>query len=85
MSEKKQIAVGYPFPNIPAKWTHEERMFAQGLHSLFDQIFGRFSLQKVYPVGIVVFTGADQAPFSFGKWTPLSTGITGVYAWERTA
>ena len=85
MSERRQVAVGYPFPKIPEKWGQEERTFAQGIHNLFDQIFGKMSLQKIYPVGIIVFTGANQAPFSFGKWTSVSTGISGVYAWKRTA
>lgn len=86
MSEtRKQTAVGYPFPVIPQRWDDEERRFARGLHELFDQIFGRMSLQKIYPVGIIVFTGANKAPFSFGKWSAVTTGITGVYAWKRTA
>lgn len=86
MSERrKPAAVGYPFPKTPDGWNHEERQFAQGIHQLFDTIFGRMSLQKIYPVGIIVFTGADKAPFSFGKWTAVTTGITGVYAWKRTA
>lgn len=85
MDRRKQAAVGYPFPRIPDSWDQQERHFAQGIQSLFDQIFGRISLQKIYPVGIVVFTGADQAPFSFGTWAAVTTGITGVYAWKRTA
>ena len=47
MSERRQVAVGYPFPKIPEKWGQEERTFAQGIHNLFDQIFGKMSLQKI--------------------------------------
>lgn len=85
MTGRRQTAVGYPFPKTPERWGAEEKQFAQGVHDLFDQIFGRLSPQKLYPVGIIVFTGSEQAPFSFGKWTEVPAGIANVYAWKRTA
>ena len=30
---------GYIFPNIPAKWTQEEKNFALALRSVLDQVF----------------------------------------------
>lgn len=87
MSERKinTYSSSYPFPKTPNNWDQEGKQFAQGLQNLFDQIFGTTILRKAYPVGIVVLTGANQAPFSFGKWTSVSTGISGVYGWKRTA
>lgn len=81
----KQKTTGYPFPVIPGNWSEDGRRFAQGLRYLFDQLFGRqITLKDVYPVGTVVFTGANEAPFSFGEWTAVSSGISGVYGWKRT-
>lgn len=81
---RKQIMTGYPFPRIPANWNEEERRFGFELKNLFDQIFGRFNLQKIYPVGIIVLSGDNKAPFSFGKWEEVNIGISGVYAFKRT-
>jgi len=81
----KQSVTGYTFPNVPQGWTQDGKHFAIGLRSLFDRIFGTMiTLKDVYPVGIIVLTGADEAPFSFGEWTAVTTGITGVYGWKRT-
>ena len=85
MQRRKQVTTGYPFPRIPDNWNDEERRFGFELKNLFDQIFGRFSPQKIYPVGIIVLTTSDKAPFSFGKWEDVDLGFTGVYAWKRTA
>lgn len=76
---------GYSFPNIPKSWSQDGQHFAMGLRYLFDRLFGQqITLKDVYPVGVVVLTGADEAPFSFGEWTAVTTGITGVYGWKRT-
>lgn len=81
---RAQVYASYPFPKTPEKWDREERLFAQGLQNIIDDIYGTSILRKVYPVGIVVLSGANQAPFSFGKWTSVSTGMSGVYGWKRT-
>ena len=78
----KHITTGLPFPNIPEKWTQEERRFAYGLRDLFDQLFAR---SNAYPVGVVVLTTEDTKPFTFGTWEELDLGLTGVHAWQRTA
>ena len=80
-----RVNITYPFPKIPDRWGEQERNFAFGLQHLFDQLFGKVSLQKIYPVGIIVFTGDNAAPFKFGTWEAVTTGISGVYAWKRTA
>ena len=81
----RQVSTGYPFPAIPSSWSQEGQQFARGLRFLFDRIFGQqITVKDVYPVGIIVLTGADEAPFSFGEWTAVSTGISGVYGWKRT-
>lgn len=75
----------YPFPNVPQGWSDDGKQFAKGLRFLFDQLFGKqISLKDVYPVGVIVFTGANEAPFSFGEWTAVASGISGVYGWKRT-
>ena len=81
MNKRRQATSGYPFPNIPSRWSEEERRFAFGLRALFDQLFGR---NTTYPIGIVVFTAADQKPFTFGEWEKV-TALTGLYAWKRIA
>jgi hypothetical protein len=86
----------YTFPAIPGRWSEEDRHFAMGLRYLFDRLFGGMlsrddvrsivdtKLPEIYPVGIVVLTGEEEPPFSFGEWTAVTTGITGVYGWKRT-
>ena len=83
---KNQYYQGYPFPNVPKGWSEDGKRFAQGLRYLFDQLFARkqVSMDDVYPVGVVVLTGDEESPFSFGEWTAVTTGITGVYGWKRT-
>ena len=71
-----------PFPNIPSKWSDEEKRFANGLREMFDRVFSR---NATYPVGIVVLTSNDKKPFTFGEWEAVTTGITGVYGWKRKA
>ena len=86
MADKKNYAYsGYPFPKTPSNWNQEERQFARGLESVFDEMYISGMLKKAYPIGIVVLTGTNQVPFSFGKWVSVSTGISGVYGWKRKA
>lgn len=88
----RQTTTGYPFPNIPGGWSEDGKRFAQGLRFLFDRIFGQMVTKKdinalreeIFPVGIVILTGSNEAPFSFGTWTAVTTGITGVYGFKRT-
>lgn len=75
----KQIDSGISFPALPSRWGQEERNFAFGLRSLFEQ--NRW--QRAYPVGIVVLSSRDQKPFTFGEWESITTGITDVYGWRR--
>lgn len=89
MSERKRTTTNYqyPFPSIPRKWGHDEMQFAQGLRRLFDILFAKkwLSISEVFPVGSVVLTESDTAPYSFGTWEAIQSGISGVYAWKRTA
>lgn len=77
-----RVSQGIPFPNIPTRWNDEERRFAQGLRDLLEMAFSR---SATYPIGIVVLTSKNTKPFSFGTWEAVTTGITGVYGWKRTA
>jgi hypothetical protein len=89
----------YAFPNIPKNWNEDDKQFAHGLRQLFDRLFGRMVTQRdidnavkdkvtlsdAYPVGIVVLSDdGNAAPFEFGEWTAVTSGITGVYGWKRT-
>ena len=83
--EGRGTNTGYPFPRVPEKWGRDERNFARGLRILFDMLFARKkAVFDAFPVGSVAFTTSDSPPFDFGVWEAVSTGITGLYAWERT-
>ena len=74
----------YPFPTIPQKWTQEEKHFATGIRRIFDIIFATNTFTKLaYPVGAVYLTTKDKVPFTFGTWSSVTTGITGVNGWKR--
>jgi hypothetical protein len=38
---RRTTITGYVFPNIPEKWTQEEKRFALGLRGIFDVLFTR--------------------------------------------
>lgn len=38
---RRTTITGYVFPNIPEKWTQEEKRFALGLRGIFDTLFAR--------------------------------------------
>lgn len=80
----KNVSSGflYPYPKIPTKWNSEERKFAYGLKDIFDILFNQRTMEKTYPVGIVIL--ADVCPFTFGTWTEIDLGLSGTKAWKRT-
>lgn len=85
MAVKKASEPGYIFPTVPRQWNVEEQRFALGLRSLFDRLFWKkASVADCYPIGIVVLTAENKAPFPFGTWAAVATGIQGVYGWKRT-
>jgi hypothetical protein len=85
MAGKRVYDPGYIFPAIPGRWASEEKQFALGLRGLFDKLFARKAVpEECFPVGSIVLTAEEQAPFAFGTWEAVSTGIQGVYGWKRT-
>lgn len=88
------IYTRFVFPRIPDKWGADERRFASGLRDLFESLFAKKadkmtdSLTKAlqdqaHPVGSIVLSAEEECPVTYGEWTEVTTGLTGIYAWRR--
>lgn len=56
----------YPYPPEPSKWTHEERMYAQGLRRLFDILFSRKLQNALIADGAVTSRNIKQKSVALG-------------------
>lgn len=99
-----KTTTGYSFPTIPAKYDSTDKTFINAVKKLFDTLFS-FKIKaekefdhpvkaydKLYPVGIVVWTDTNKPPLwadGGGTWTGMGTVTTDenktLYAYKRTA
>ena len=105
MASKSLKTPGYAFPTIPTKYDSTDKRFIGAVKKLFDTLFSfkqktakdisnapTVAYEKLYPVGIVVWTDNNHPPrwqVGGGTWTGMGTVTTDsnktLYAFKRTA